>query len=148
MAGRTADDYGMLRRCEACVALLALLAGFAAAPYTHAHHVIDAPGDAHHPRTQLHTHATPHAPHRHDAEPPPSETPDEDERIWSVATFVAHQPLPLQAGAPVILPRRHLHVELSRVWFVPHRLTPAAHGPPVVFPRSLRAPPAFLPLFS
>lgn len=147
-----ADDRTvMLRQFGAAVAVLAVLYGLSAAPYTHAHHAIDSVSDERHPHgdTLVHTHASPHAHGDVDgSEPRPAGTEDSDERIWSVDGFVAQQSVPGQAPAPVLQIAGEPHVQLTSLGFVADRLQPRAHGPPTGSPSGLRAPPAFLPAFA
>ena len=141
----------MLRRIGAPLAVLALLVGLSAAPYTHAHHAIESVSDEHHPYgdTLVHTHASPHS--RHDADhskPEPAGKEESDEQIWAVNGFVFQQPVPSHAPSPVLLVSGELHVQLTCFWLGAPRMQPKAHGPPVGSPSGLRAPPVFLPTFA
>lgn len=141
----------MLRHFGAAVAVLALLFGLSAAPYTHAHHAIDSVSDEDHPRgdTLVHTHASPHSHHDADhSEPEPAGKDDSDEQIWSVDSFVFQQPVPSQAPSPVLLVFGEPHVHLTSSWLGVDRPQPNAHGPPVGSPFGLRAPPASQPAFA
>jgi hypothetical protein len=138
----------MLGRFGAPLAVLALLFGLSAAPYTHAHHAIASVSDEHHPYgdTLVHTHASPHSHHdADDSEPAPAGQEESDERIWAVNGFVFQQPVPSHAPSPVLLVLGEPHVQLTSVWLGAPRMQPQAHGPPVGSPSGLRAPPAFLP---
>lgn len=140
----------MLRPVGAAVAVLALLSGLSAAPYTHAHHAIDSVTDEHHPHgaTLVHTHASPHS--HHDAEPPdePARDKDQQDQIWSVDSFVFQQPVANQNPSPLLVEFGEPHVVLTSIWLGAHRPQPMAHGPPLGSPTALRAPPALLPLFA
>jgi hypothetical protein len=141
----------MWRRFGAVVAVLVLLGGFSAAPYTHAHHTIDSVGDAHHPPGQslVHTHASSHP--DHDAGHPQPEPGDQDEsadRIWSVNSFVFQQQAPDHAPLPALVGAGQPHVQLIAIWLGAPRPQPRANGPPTGSPSGSRAPPAFLPLFA
>lgn len=138
----------MLRWFGAITAVLALLCGFSAAPYTHAHHAIDSVRDGHHPHgdTLVHTHASPHS-HRHADHPgqEPADREDGTDQIWSMNTFV-FQPLATgHAPLPALVAFDELHVQLSILWRGAHRTRPTAHGPPIGLPPGLRAPPAVPP---
>lgn len=141
----------MLCRFGAAVAVLTFLCGFSAAPYTHAHHAIDAVSDEHHPQgeTLVHTHASAHA---HDdadhSEPEPAGDDDRDEQIWSVDSFVCQQPVPGPAPAPGLLVSIEPHVQPTSPRLGVDRPQPKAHGPPVGSPSGLRAPPVSLPTFA
>lgn len=134
----------MLRRSGAVVAVLALLYGFSAAPFTHAHHAIDSVSDEHHPQGEalVHSHASPHA---HDSERGPADTKDGDDQIWSVDSFVFQAAAAPAAPAPVLLAFAEPHLSLTGTWLGIERPQPIAHGPPVGTPFGLRAPPASLP---
>lgn len=139
----------VLRRCGTAVAALALLFGFSAAPFTHAHHDVDSVNDEHHPPggALVHTHASPHAPPDADHSTP-EDASDEDrgERIWSVESFVFQQPIPQEAPAPVLCVVGEPYVQPVGPSLSACPPQPRAHGPPVGSPPSgLRAPPAFLP---
>lgn len=141
----------MLRRIGAPLAVLALLFGLSAAPYTHAHHDIESVSDEHHPYgdTLVHTHASPHSHHDADhSEPEPADKKESDEQIWAVNGFVFQQPVPSHAPSPVLLVFGEPHVQLTSIWLGAPRTQPKAHGPPVGSPSGLRAPPAFLPTFA
>lgn len=141
----------MLRRFGAAVAALALLHGFAAAPFTHAHHGIDSVSDERHPHgeTLVHTHASPHAHHDADHTDPDAASRDgRSERIWSVESFLFQPPVSSQGPSPVLLVFGEPHVPLTSMWLGVSRPEPMAHGPPLGSPTALRAPPAFLPLFA
>ena len=141
----------MLRRCGAPLAVLALLFGLSAAPYTHAHHAIESVSDEHHPYgdTLVHTHVSPHT---HDdadhSEPEPAGKEESDEQIWTVNGFVCQQPVPSHAPSHVLLVFGEPHVQLTGIWLGTDRPQPKSHGPPVGSPSGLRAPPAFLPAFA
>ena len=141
----------MLRRLGAPLAVLALLFGLSAAPYTHAHHAIESVSDELHPygKTLVHTHASPHS---HDdagqSGPNPAGKEDSDEQIWSVSGFVFQPPVPSHAPSPVLLVFGEPHVHLTSIWLSAPRTQPQAHGPPVESPSGLRAPPAFPPAFA
>lgn len=141
----------MLRRFGAAVAVLAFLCGFSAAPYTHAHHAIDAVSDEHHPQweTLVHTHASAHA---HDdadhSEPEPAGNEDSDDQIWSVDSFVCQQPAPGHAPSPVLVVLGESQVQLTSPRLGVDRPQPKAHGPPAGSPSGLRAPPVSLPTFA
>jgi hypothetical protein len=139
----------MLRRSGASVAVLALLYGLSGAPYTHAHHAIESVSDEHHPHGQalVHTHATPHSHGDEHGAPPARELPD-DERIWSVDSFVFQQPTVSQIPIPVLFVIAERDVELPCVWLGARRLQPKAHGPPFTLSSPLRAPPVFIPKFA
>jgi hypothetical protein len=137
----------MWRRFVAMAAVLVLLCGFSAAPYTHAHHAIDSVGDERHAHgdTLVHTHASPHA-HRDAGHPAPLPAdPDEDEQIWSVNSFVFQQTDPSPAPSPVLLAFVEPYAQLTSHCLRVDRPQPTAHGPPVGSPSGLRAPPAFQP---
>lgn len=141
----------MLRRFSAGVAVVALLYGFSVAPYTHAHHAIDAVSDERHPhgQTLVHTHATPHA--HHDAQRSESQasgTHDDAERIWSVDGFVFQQPVPSRAPAPVLLVFGEPPLGLTSVWLGAQRPQPKAHAPPFAWTSPVRAPPVVPPSFA
>jgi hypothetical protein len=141
----------MLSRFGAAIAVLAFLFGFSAAPYTHAHHAIDAVSDEHHPHgeTLVHTHASAHS--HHDADhsvPDPAGDEDRDELIWSVDSFVCQQSVQNPAPSPALLVFAEPHVQPTGTWLGVDRPRPTAHGPPVGSPFGLRAPPAFLPPFA
>lgn len=138
----------MLRRLGTAVAVLAFLYGFSAAPYTHAHHAIDAVSDEHHPHgeTLVHAHASAHS--HHDADHPEPGKEDSDDQILSVESFVFQQPVPGHAPSPVLVVFGEPHVHRTSIWLSAHRPQPKAHGPPVGPPSGLRAPPAFLPTFA
>jgi hypothetical protein len=140
----------MLRRLGAAVAVLALLCGFGAAPYTHAHHAIDSVSDARHPHgdTLVHTHASPHSHHDADRSAPPVGRDDGDEQIWSVDSFAFQRSVPSHAPSPVLQAVDAPYVQLTSVGVTADRLQPTAHGPPAGSPSGLRAPPAFLPAFA
>jgi hypothetical protein len=140
----------MWRRFGAAVAVLALLCGFSAAPYTHAHHTIDSVSDADHPHgwSLVHTHASSH-PH-HDAghsEPEPVDQDDGGDRIWSVNSFVFQQPVPGHAPSPALVAAGEPHIQRTAVWLSAPLPEPRAKGPPTDSSSGLRGPPAFLPLF-
>lgn len=137
----------MLRHFGAAVAVLALLFGLSAAPYTHAHHAIDSASDEHHPHgaTLVHTHASPHS--HHEADQPGSEPTNGEDQIWSVDSFVFHPPVPSQAPSPVLCAFGEPPVRLTSAWLGADRPQPTAHGPPIGSPSGLRAPPATLPPF-
>ena len=141
----------MLHRFGAPLAVLALLFGLSAAPYTHAHHAIESVSDELHPYgdTFVHTHASPHS--HHDADhsvPEPAKEEESDEQIWTVHGFVCQQPVPSHAPAHVLLVFGKPDVRLTSMWLGSDRLQPKAHGPPIGSPSGLRAPPAFLPAFA
>lgn len=140
----------MWRRTGAAVAVLAILYGFSAAPYTHAHHAIDSAGDERHPHgdTLVHTHASPHAAHAGHSEPDASGRDHRDERIWSVDSFVFQQTVQTQAPFPVIHVFGEVHVRPSGTRLTTDRPQRRTHGPPVGSPSGLRAPPASLPSFA
>lgn len=141
----------MLRRFGASVAVLALLYGLFAAPYTHAHHAIESVTDEHHPYGQslVHSHATPHEHHDDDeSSPEASEKHDEDDRIWSVDSFLFQQPTLTHAPAPVLLVFGEPPLGLTSVWLGAERPQPKAHGPPLSLSTALRAPPVLLPTFA
>jgi hypothetical protein len=151
VAGTTDDSTVMLRRLGAAVAVLAVLYGCSAAPYTHAHHAIDSARDERHPHgeTLVHTHASPHSRHGPDHPgPDPDGSHDSDEQIWSVDGFVFQQPVPSHPPSPVLLVFGEPHVQLTSSWLGADRPQPTAHGPPVGSPSGLRAPPALLPAFA
>jgi hypothetical protein len=140
----------MLRRFGAPLAVLALLFGLSAAPYTHAHHAIESVSDEHHRYgdTLVHTHASPHS--HHDADPSgpkPAGKEESDEQIWAVNGFVFQQSVPSHAPPAVLLVFGEPHVQLTSIWLRALRMQPQAHGPPVGSPSGLRAPPALLPTF-
>jgi hypothetical protein len=141
----------MLGRVGAPLAVLALLFGLSAAPYTHAHHAIESVSDEHHPYgdTLVHTHASPHS---HDdadhSEPEPAGKEESDEQIWAVNGFVFQQPVPSHAPSPVLLVGGGPHVQLTSIWLGADRPQPKSHGPPVGSPSGLRAPPVFIPTFA
>lgn len=136
----------MLRRCGAIVAMLVVLGGFSAAPYTHAHHDIASVSDEHHPHgaTLVHTHASPHS--QHDADNstplPAGQEDQDDDQISSVPTFVSQQPPSADAPAVVLVVLGERHVQPARTWIAANRPQPKAHGPPIGSPLGLRAPPA------
>jgi hypothetical protein len=141
----------MLRRLGAAVAVLALLYGFGAAPYTHAHHAIDSVSDARHPHgaTLVHTHASSHAhpdADRSGSEPAGSE--EGDEQMWSVDRFAFQRTVPTDAPSPALHAFGEPHVQPTSIPMSSERLQPKAHGPPVGTPSGLRAPPVFLPAFA
>jgi hypothetical protein len=141
----------MLRPFGAPLAVLALLFGLSAAPYTHAHHAIESVSDEHHPYgdTLVHTHASPHSQHDADhPDPAPAGKEESDEQIWAVNTFLFQQPVPSHAPSPVLLVFGEPYVELTSVWLGASRMQPKAHGPPIGSPSGLRAPPAVLPTFA
>jgi hypothetical protein len=141
----------MLRGFGAPVAVLALLFGLSAAPYTHAHHAIASVSDEHHPYgdTLVHTHASPHSHHdAHHSDHEPTGNEESDEQIWAVNSFVFQQTVPRHASSPVVLVFGEPHVQLTSIWLAAPRMQPQAHGPPVGSPPGLRAPPAFLPTFA
>jgi hypothetical protein len=74
----------MWGRLSAAVSVLAFVCGFAAAPYTHAHHAIDSVGDGRHPHgdTLVHAHASPHAHHDADHPDPEPAREGEHDQIW------------------------------------------------------------------
>lgn len=135
----------MPRRLGAIVALVAFLCGFSAAPYTHAHHDIDSVSDEHHPHggTLVHTHASPHSHHdADDSKPQPASQEDnDDDRVWSVQTFVSPQPPSGDAPPVVLVVFGELHTQPTSAWIAADCLQPNAHGPPVGGPFGLRAPP-------
>ena len=141
----------MLRRFGAAGAVVALLYGLSAAPFTHAHHAIDSVSDEHHPQgdTLVHTHASPHS--HHDADHPapgPRDTEGGDDPIWSVDNFVFQQPVLSHAPSAVLLVLREPHVQLTSTWSGVDRPQPTAHGPPIGSPHGLRAPPPSPPAFA
>jgi hypothetical protein len=141
----------MLRRFGASVAVLALLYGLFAAPYTHAHHAIDSVSDEHHPHGQslVHTHATPHGHHDNDKfSPEASATHDGDEQIWSVDSFLFQQPTLTHPPTPALLVFAEPPIVLISVWLGADRPQPKAHGPPLAWSSALRAPPVLLPTFA
>jgi hypothetical protein len=142
----------MMRRFGAGLAVLALLQGFAAAPYTHGHSGIDAVSDEHHPHghSLVHTHAFPHAHHDDDdAEPQAAGgTGHSEEQIWSVDSFVFAHPVISHPPAPVVPVFEAPPPELTSVWLGAYRPQPKAHGPPLASCSLLRAPPAFPPSFA
>lgn len=141
----------MLRRLGASIVVLALLCGFSAAPYTHAHHAIDSVRDGHHPHgdTLVHTHASAHS-HRSADHPEQEPAGGEDgtDQIWSVNTFVFRALATGHAPLPALVAFDELHVQLASLWLGAHRTRPSAHGPPIGLPSGLRAPPAFPPAFA
>lgn len=141
----------MLRRCGAPFAVLAVLVGLSAAPYTHAHHAIDSVSDERHPHGEslVHAHASPHAHHHADhPDPEPAEEEEGDGPTWAVDSFLFQQLEQSHAPSPILLVFAKPHVQLRGIWLGAPRMQPRAHGPPVELPSGLRAPPAFLPLFS
>lgn len=141
----------MLRRSGAAVAVLALLAGLSAAPYTHAHHAIASVSDEHHPKgaTLVHTHAAPHAHQAADHSlPGPAGHEERDEQIWSVDGFVFEQTVPDPAPSPGLLAVGEPPIVLTIVGPGAERPHPTAHGPPIGSPSGLRAPPDSLPTFA
>jgi hypothetical protein len=143
----------MLRYVGALLAVLALLFGLPAAPYTHAHHAIDSVSDEHHPHGEslVHTHASPHSHHDpagSDHAPADEDKEEREEQIWAVKGFLFQQPVASHAASPVLLVSDEPLVQLTRVWVGAPRMQPPAHGPPVGCPSGLRAPPAFLPTFA
>jgi hypothetical protein len=141
----------MLRRFWATVAVLALLCGFSAAPFTHAHHAIDAVSDEHHPHgdTLVHTHASPHARGGgHDSVPAPPGHHDSGDRIWSVDTFVCQLPAASHPPSPALLVFGEANVPSASSWLGAERLQPKANSPPAGSPPGLRAPPAILPVLA
>lgn len=140
----------MLRHFGAAVAVLALLCGLSAAPYTHAHHAIDSVTDEHHPHqaSLVHTHASPHSHHHADHhDPAPRSDEDHEDRIWSVDGFVFQQPTLNHDPSPVLLASGESHVQLTSIWLGADWPQPKAHGPPIGSPSGVRAPPAILPPF-
>jgi hypothetical protein len=137
----------MLRHLGAAVAVLALLFGLSAAPYTHVHQAIGSASDTQHPHgaTLVHTHASPHS--HHEPGQPGSEPTSGEDQIWSVDSFVFHLPVPDQAPSPVLCAFGEPHAQLTRVWLGADRPQPRAHGPPIGSPSGLRAPPDTLPPF-
>lgn len=140
----------MLRHCGAAVAVLALLYGWSAAPYTHAHRAIDSLTDERHPHgvTLVHTHASPHAYHDagrsgHDS----GGAEDRQDQVWSIGSFAFHPPAPHEAPAPAFVDVGTPYVQPAGNGSRADRLQPMAHGPPAVAPPGLRAPPEFLPAF-
>ena len=141
----------MFRRSGASVALVALLYGLSAAPYTHAHHSIDSVSDPRHPHGEslVHTHAAPHGHHDdEESSPEASEKHDGNDRIWSVDTFLFQQPALTHAPAPVLLVFGERPLPLTSVWLGADRPQPKAHGPPLSSSAALRAPPVLLPTFA
>jgi hypothetical protein len=140
----------MLRHFGAAVAVLALLCGFASAPYTHAHHAVDSASDARHPHgdSLVHSHASPHAHREADGSGRvPGGKGAGDEQIWAVDGFVFQPPVSSHAPSPVLQAVEAPYVQLTSRALAADRLQPQAHGPPVGSPPGLRAPPAFLPAF-
>lgn len=137
----------MLRPLGAAVAVLALLYGLSAAPYTHAHHAIDSVSDERHPHgeTLVHTHASPHSQDGADHPERGAGDRDSDEQIWSVDGFVFQQPASGHAPFPALQVVGEPYVRLTSMCLTADQLEPRAHGPPVGSPSGLRAPPAFLP---
>lgn len=137
----------MWGRLSAAVSVLAVVCGFAAAPYTHAHHAIDSVGDERHPHgdTLVHAHASPHAHQDADHPDPEPAREDEHDQIWSVNSSVSGRPAPGHAPSVLLVTCGEPQVHLPRLWVDADRLQPKAHGPPVGSPASLRAPPAILP---
>lgn len=139
----------MLRRWSALAAIVAVLCGVGATPYTHAHHAIDSVADDHHPRgaTLVHSHIAPHEDrHDHESGRESDHRETADDPVWSVAPFVAHQQavssvyVPLAVNFVPALP----HVEPTTVRI--ERDRPRAHAPPPARSLSLRAPPSLLPI--
>jgi hypothetical protein len=144
----------MVRRLSSCAAVLALLQGFWAAPYTHAHRSTGTDEHRPHGHSVVHTHAAPHS-HDHPHTAPHPDDPDDgscrhdaDERVWSVDSFVCGQPAAVSAAAPALVPAGTPTVALIDFQLSPGQLRPRAHGPPSATPCGLRAPPAFLPAFA
>lgn len=139
----------MLRRFGAAVAALALLYGFSAAPFTHAHRVIDPVSDEGHPHgtTLVHTHASSHTHHDGDDTRPGAPGQEHGERTWSVESFVFQPVAHADAPVPVLCEFGELHIQLTDNSQGIPLPQPKAHGPPVGQPSGLRAPPAFLPLY-
>ena len=137
----------MLRRPGAVVAVLALLYGFSAAPFTHAHHAIDSVSDEHHPvgAALVHSHASPHA---HESEPGPADTKGRGDHVWSVDSFVFQAAAAPLAPCPVLLVFGAPRPQLTGRWLGIDRPQPIAHGPPAVSPSGLRAPPILLHSFA
>jgi hypothetical protein len=138
----------MLRRSGAVVAVLALLYGSGAAPYTHAHHAIDSVSDARHPHgvTLVHTHVSPHAQlDAHHSGPEDGGNEAGDEQIWSVDSFAFQRPVPSHTPSPLLQVFDEPYVQLTSISLAGERLQPSAHGPPAGSPSGLRAPPALLP---
>jgi hypothetical protein len=138
----------MLRPLGAPLAVLALLFGLSAAPYTHAHHAIESVSDELHPYgdTLVHTHASSHSHGDADhSEPEPAKGKESDEQIWAVNGFACPQPVPIHAPPHVLLVSGEPCVQLTSIWLGTDRPQPNSHGPPVGSPSGLRAPPALLP---
>ena len=141
----------MLHRFGAGVAVLALLCGSFAAPYTHAHHAIGSVSDEHHPEGQslVHTHATPHGHHDdHESGPEASRKHRGDERSWSVDSFLFQQSTVTDTPTPGLLLFGAPPLALTSVWLGADRPQPKAHGPPLSLSTALRAPPVLLPTFA
>ena len=118
-------------------------------PYVHAHQGIHRVADEDHPHgeTLVHSHLTPHS-HDHDEseDAPDSDSTDED-RIWSVAMFVAQQPAPVSTNVFLVVAFAASQDPVETQRLLVDRDRPRAHAPPLVHSPSLRAPPAVLPIF-
>ena len=134
----------MFRRVGAGLAVLALLSGLSAAPFTHAHDDHHADGG-----TLVHSHTTSH---EHEIVEESGRHVDESEHragaIRAVDTFVGQPLAVVHAPIPGVLITAAIHADLDSVWLGTHRTEPVAHGPPAAFPPSLRAPPLIQPTLS
>jgi hypothetical protein len=149
----------MDRRPAAVLAVLALLLGFAAAPYTHFHSSAAAGhhhGDDISPGTAsnaplVHSHRASHVHGTHteqtDVEHDGAPANEHDvEQIWAVDGFIFQVTAAPQASVPVVLSYLSVHADADRVGIGRPVVVPPAHGPPFQPATALRAPPAFPPV--
>lgn len=133
----------MFRRLGASLAVLALLSGLSAAPFTHAHDDHHADGG-----TLVHSHTTSH---EHESIDESGRHVDEGEdrgATWTVDTFFGQPLATVHAPSPGILITAATDVDRDSVWLGTQRTEPVAHGPPAARPSSLRAPPLVQPTLS
>lgn len=133
----------MLRRWAAGTAVLALLLGLAAAPYTHVHQAFEAPGDEHHSHapTLIHSHVSSHSPERDAGDAGAHVGEASAERIWSINSFVFQQAAAPHAPTSALFVSAVAFAEVTSVWLGAHRTHPEAHAPPPTSSSGLRAPP-------
>jgi hypothetical protein len=134
----------MLRCLASVVALVGLLCGFAAAPYTHMHHASDAEADEDHAHasTFVHTHTSSHDVESLDHHPSAHVEESVPEEIWSLDTFVFPQSKTTHAPAPALIAYQAVDARPKVICFIGNRLAPWAHGPPAAADSPLRAPPS------
>lgn len=136
----------MLRQAGAAISVLALLFGFAAAPFTHVHQSAHGTTDAHDrhagPAALLHAHVAPHSGDHGHPHAPADDDRDDEQRTWAVGGFAFQPASATPASSPVLHVCSVTPVQVPGSWSRLHVSQPGAHGPPAAGASNLRAPPA------